>query len=58
VVDDDLPEEDHDYRVELIVTPGRVIEGDRFRRPTGIGWAFPAPDQVAAIPALARRTRE
>jgi 5-formyltetrahydrofolate cyclo-ligase len=55
VLDEDLPEQDHDFRVDLIVTPTRVIQCGRPRRPGGIDWALLSPAQVAAIPVLARR---
>jgi 5-formyltetrahydrofolate cyclo-ligase len=36
VLDDELPEEGHDFRVDLIVTPERVIQCDAPRRPSGV----------------------
>lgn len=56
VLDDDLPEEDHDFRVDLIITPERVTRCERARRPHGIDWTRLTPEQIAAVPALARRT--
>lgn len=58
VLDEDLPEQDHDFRVDLIVTPSRVICCDQPRRPGGIDWALLDPAQIMAIPALARRARQ
>jgi 5-formyltetrahydrofolate cyclo-ligase len=55
VLDEDLPEQDHDFHVDLIVTPSRVIRCSQPRRPGGIDWALLDPAQIAAIPALARR---
>jgi 5-formyltetrahydrofolate cyclo-ligase len=53
VVDDDLPETDHDFRVDLIVTPDEVIHCRRHRRPPGILWDHLDQDKIDAIPALA-----
>jgi len=58
VLDEALPEQDHDFRVDLIVTPSRVIHCDQPQRPAGIDWALLDPAQIAAIPALARRVRQ
>lgn len=55
VLDGELPEEDHDYRVDLIATPERVIQCERGRRPTGIDWTRLTVEQIEAIPALAHR---
>jgi len=38
VVKDDLPEEEHDFRVDLIVTPDRVVECREPRRPGESHW--------------------
>lgn len=54
---EDLPELDHDFRVDLVVTPDRVIWCGNPRRPTGIDWHSLRPEQIAAIPVLTRRTR-
>ncbi|WP_024804874.1 5-formyltetrahydrofolate cyclo-ligase [Nocardia sp. BMG51109] len=55
VVDGELPEAEHDCRVDLIVTPESVIRCEEPRRPAGLLWdALPA-DKIAAIPALAAR---
>jgi 5-formyltetrahydrofolate cyclo-ligase len=55
VVDEDLPELPHDFRVDLIVTPERVIWCGHPKRPTGIDWNSLRAEQIAAIPVLARR---
>lgn len=57
VVDEPLPEAEHDFRVDLIVTPDEVIECGPPRRPGGIIWEQLSPEQIAAIPALATRAR-
>jgi 5-formyltetrahydrofolate cyclo-ligase len=55
VLDEDLPETDHDFRVDVIVTPEEVIRTGASRRPGRIDWAALDDDQIAAIPALAAR---
>lgn len=57
VVDDDLPETEHDFSVDLIVTPDQVIECGPPRRPPGLYWDHLSPEKIAAIPVLAARTR-
>jgi 5-formyltetrahydrofolate cyclo-ligase len=55
VLDDDLPELDHDFRVDVVVTPERVIWCGHPKRPEGVDWRSLAPEQIATIPVLARR---
>ena len=55
VLDEELPETSHDFRVDLIATPTRVIRCARSVRPTGIIWGDLAPEKIAAIPVLAAR---
>jgi 5-formyltetrahydrofolate cyclo-ligase len=57
VTQDELPEDDHDFRVDVIVTPDRVIGCGTRRRPSGLNWDVLRPDQIAAIPALQRHPR-
>ena len=53
ILDEDLPEAEHDFRVHLIVTPSEVIR-TRARRPlAGILWDHLDPEKIAAVPALA-----
>jgi len=54
IVDDDLPETEHDFSVDLIVTPDEVIRCAPPRRPNGIVATHLTPDKVRAIPSLAR----
>jgi 5-formyltetrahydrofolate cyclo-ligase len=54
VVDATIPEAGHDFRVDVIATPERVIWCDEPRRPDGIDWRALRPEQIAAIPALGR----
>jgi 5-formyltetrahydrofolate cyclo-ligase len=53
VVDEALPESDHDFRVDFIVTPERLIACGRSRRPHGLSWETLSEDKIAAIPVLA-----
>lgn len=53
VVDADLPETDHDFRLDLIVTPDEVIRCPSHHRPPGILWDHLDQDKIDAIPALA-----
>lgn len=53
VVDEDLPETEHDFRVDLVVTPAGVIRPPRARRPPGILWEHLSEEKVAEVPALA-----
>ncbi|MFE2183390.1 5-formyltetrahydrofolate cyclo-ligase [Streptomyces sp. NPDC059455] len=55
VVEEVLPESEHDFRVDLIVTPDQTIECPPHPRPPGIFWEHLAPESIAAIPALAKR---
>ncbi len=56
VLDDALPETEHDFRVDLIVTPDDVIRTPRAearrRRPPGILWDHMDAARVEAIPVL------
>jgi 5-formyltetrahydrofolate cyclo-ligase len=53
LVDDDLPETEHDFRVDVIVTPDSVLRTRRRRRPPGILWDHLDAEKRAAIPVLA-----
>jgi 5-formyltetrahydrofolate cyclo-ligase len=55
VLDEELPETAHDFRVDVIITPTRVITCPRAARPRGILWGDLAADKIAAIPLLAQR---
>ncbi|MFD7549874.1 5-formyltetrahydrofolate cyclo-ligase [Streptomyces sp. NPDC059816] len=55
VVDVEIPEAPHDFRVDLIVTPERIIECPPHARPQGILWDSVRPEMIAEIPALANR---
>ena len=57
VLDEDLPEQLHDFRVDLIVTPERIIWPGYPKRPEKLDVDSLSPGQIAAIPALAQRLR-
>jgi 5-formyltetrahydrofolate cyclo-ligase len=60
VLDEDLPETDHDFRVDLIVTPDDVmrVRGRTRHRPSGIVWGDLDEEKIGSIPVLAAmRTR-
>lgn len=56
VLEESLPEAEHDFRVDLIITPSDTIRCDRVRRPAGIIWEELTAERIAAIPALRRRS--
>ncbi|NBM14987.1 5-formyltetrahydrofolate cyclo-ligase [Streptomyces sp. GC420] len=55
VIEDDIPETEHDFSVDYIVTPDAVIPCANRRRPSGLVWADLSSEKIAAIPALAAR---
>jgi len=55
VVDEAVPETEHDFSVDLIVTPDEVIECGPPRRPGGLYWEHLTEDKIAAIPLLTAR---
>jgi 5-formyltetrahydrofolate cyclo-ligase len=57
VIDGLLPETEHDFRVDVIVTPTEVIECGPHRRPPGLIWDHLDGEKIAAIPVLAARAR-
>lgn len=57
VVDEEIPETEHDFSVDLIITPDEVIECPRRRRPRGLVWNDLTAEKIEAIPALAARAR-
>jgi 5-formyltetrahydrofolate cyclo-ligase len=52
VLEEPLPETDHDFRLDLIVAGEEVISCRRTQRPPGILWDHLDAAKVAAIPAL------
>jgi len=60
VLDEDLPETPHEFRLDLIVTPDEVIRVARRRGlhgPPGILWDELDKTKIAAIPELVRREK-
>ncbi|WP_158842512.1 5-formyltetrahydrofolate cyclo-ligase [Saccharothrix deserti] len=57
VVDDELPETEHDFSVDVIVTPDAVTRCGEPRRPRGLLWDDLPAEKIAAIPVLAARRR-
>jgi len=57
VLEDDLPETRHDFRVDLVVTADDVIRCRRKRRPPGVIWGHLDEEKISAIPVLAGRQR-
>lgn len=55
VLDEDLPATNHDFGVDLIVTPDEVITCPSPHRPAGLVWEHLDAAKIAAIPALAAR---
>ena len=53
IVDEPLPETEHDFSVDLIVTQTQVITCGPPRRPRGIMWDHLSQDKIRAIPTLA-----
>lgn len=52
VIDDAIPEADHDFSVDYIVTPEEVIRCDERRRPSGIVKTELTSETVRDIPVL------
>jgi 5-formyltetrahydrofolate cyclo-ligase len=50
----DIPVADHDFRLDLVVTPERIIECPGGRTPAAIRWEQLTDAKVASIPLLAR----
>ncbi|WP_406170085.1 5-formyltetrahydrofolate cyclo-ligase [Streptomyces sp. NBC_00996] len=55
VLDEELPATDHDFGVDLIITPHEVISCRSPHRPTGLVWEHLDAAKIASIPALAAR---
>ncbi|MEU8007598.1 5-formyltetrahydrofolate cyclo-ligase [Catellatospora sp. NPDC049111] len=56
VLDEALPETEHDFSVDVIITPAETIFCQPPRRPGGIVASHLTVDKVRAIPALTRFT--
>jgi len=58
VLDEAIPMTEHDVRLDLIVTPERVIRTRRRQpKPAGIFWEKLSEEELAAMPALAKLHR-
>ncbi len=57
VVDEEIPETEHDFSVDLIVTSDEVIECPNRRRPHGLVWNDLTAEKIEAIPALTARAQ-
>jgi 5-formyltetrahydrofolate cyclo-ligase len=57
LVDEELPETEHDFRVDVVVTPDEVVRTGATRRSSGIIWEHLDDETIAAIPVLAARRR-
>jgi 5-formyltetrahydrofolate cyclo-ligase len=55
VLDEELPETDHDFRVDIVVTPDEVIRTGARRRSPGVIWDHLDDETIKAIPVLAAR---
>jgi 5-formyltetrahydrofolate cyclo-ligase len=55
VVREAIPETEHDFSVDLVVTADEVIECGPPRRPQGLYWEQLSPEKIASIPVLASR---
>jgi 5-formyltetrahydrofolate cyclo-ligase len=55
VLDEELPELPHDFRVDVIATPERIIQCSEPRRPETIDWSGLTAGQIEAIPVLKAR---
>lgn len=58
VVDEPLPEGEHDFRVDLIVTEKDIIVCPPSPRPSGLIWSSMPPEKIAAIPVLRLRSEK
>jgi 5-formyltetrahydrofolate cyclo-ligase len=57
LVDEDLPETEHDFRVDIVVTPDEVLRTGTRRRSPGVILEHLDEETIAAIPVLAARRR-
>jgi 5-formyltetrahydrofolate cyclo-ligase len=55
LLDEELPETGHDFRVDVIVTPEAIVRTPSRRRPPGILWDHLDNAKRAAIPVLRER---
>ncbi|MGW8375429.1 5-formyltetrahydrofolate cyclo-ligase [Streptomyces sp. ODS28] len=55
VLEEELPAGEHDFGVDLIVTPDEIITCTAPHRPAGLVWEHLDPAKIASIPVLAAR---
>lgn len=55
VLDEDLPEQRHDFRIDLIAMPQQIIWCSEPKRPRAVDWSSLSPAQITAIPVLKAR---
>jgi 5-formyltetrahydrofolate cyclo-ligase len=55
LVDGQLPETEHDFRVDLVVTPDEVLRTGTTRHSPGVIWEHLDAESIAAVPVLAAR---
>jgi 5-formyltetrahydrofolate cyclo-ligase len=53
--DEELPETEHDFRVDVIVTPDEILRAPAPRRSPGVIWEHLDEEMIGAIPVLAAR---
>ncbi|MEU5437690.1 5-formyltetrahydrofolate cyclo-ligase [Streptomyces sp. NPDC020719] len=58
VLDGELPAMEHDFGVDLIVTPDKVITCRSPHRPAGLVWEHLDAEKIASIPVLAARASQ
>jgi 5-formyltetrahydrofolate cyclo-ligase len=52
LVDEKLPETEHDFAVDVIVTPDEIVRTGRRHRPPRVLWDHLDEEKRSAIPAL------
>ncbi|MBK1784251.1 5-formyltetrahydrofolate cyclo-ligase [Prauserella cavernicola] len=57
LLDEPLPETEHDFRVDVIVTPGEVIRTPEPKRGPGILWEHLSEAKISEVPALSALRR-
>jgi 5-formyltetrahydrofolate cyclo-ligase len=57
LLDEELPETEHDFRVDVIATPEEVVRTPGGHRPRGVLWDHLDAEKISSIPPLARLTR-
>jgi 5-formyltetrahydrofolate cyclo-ligase len=58
VLDVDIPVKEHDFSVDIIVTPDEVIPCPSPHRPRGLIWDDLSPEMIEAIPVLAAQAKD